>query len=238
MEKECLWLNRGFVSRMTKGRPWLCLKLATTLDGKIADRTGCSRWITGRDARRYVHQLRNTFDCVLVGGHTAVVDDPELTVRDVAGGRNPVRVIVDPELALSPSARVCNEGAGTQTIIFCGKNADLRLKEQFSGSVTVIPVSYRKDLEPALCLEEVMFELGRRGMNTVLCEGGGRLAASLLCNRLVDEVRWFIAPKLLGDREAVQAAAGNYPVALSDALALKDMHVEPVGEDILITGTL
>lgn len=110
LEGECRWLNRGFCSRITLSRPWVHLKMASTLDGRIADRDGQSRWITGPEARSYVHRLRNTVDVVIIGGVTAVIDDPELTVREIADGRDPLRVVIDPQLKTPPRRRLFDTG--------------------------------------------------------------------------------------------------------------------------------
>lgn len=107
LEQECHFLNRAFIKRVVKKLPWVVLKLATTLDGRIADRNGKSRWVTGTEARQFVHELRNRLDCVLVGRGTVQADDPSLTVREVSRSRDPARAVLDTNLSISPSSRIC-----------------------------------------------------------------------------------------------------------------------------------
>ena len=237
LEKECRWLNRGFVKRINTGLPWLCLKLAATLDGKIADREGSSRWISGPEARAHVHQLRNIMDCVLVGGTTARRDDPELNVRNTAGGRNPCRAVLDPNLELSPQSRLCQSGSGGQTTIFCLSTAHKLRADLFPEHVRIVPIDNDQALAGNLHLETVLRYLSADGNLTVLCEGGGKLAAALIAAGLVDELHWIASPSLLPDEQAVPAIAPLGEVTLGNALKLKSVAVSQLGQDILIQGT-
>src|SRR5262249_23490203 len=154
-------------------------------DGKIADRDGKSRWITGPEARHRVHELRDSFDCVLIGSATATKDDPSLNVRDVPGGRDPLRAVVDPRLSLSPTSRLCTEGTGGDTVLFCAGEALSERGKAYPTHVKVIEI----DCELAsshLDLAKVLGWLSEHGALSVLCEGGGRLAGRLLELGLVD----------------------------------------------------
>ncbi len=238
LEADCRWLNRGFVKKMTSGLPWLCLKLATTLDGKIADRTGSSRWISGPEARRHVHQLRNTLDCVLIGGATAQKDDPELNVRELDSARNPARAVICPELSISPSARICQVDSGVQTYIFCTAESLARRGHEFPKHVQLVAVEPDRQSAGRLDLRRVLVCLAESGLSTILCEGGGRLAGGLLKDGLVDEVHWIVSPKILGDTEAVPAIASAGSVLLNDANQLKEVSMKQLGADVLISGLL
>ncbi len=238
LEEECRWLNRGFVKRMSAGLPWLCLKLATTLDGKIADRTGTSRWISGAEARLHVHHLRDTMDCVLVGGATALSDDPELSVREVEGGRHPLRAVFDPDLSLPPSARLCLEGSGGPTVIFCSSDALKRSGSNYPEHVRLVSIERDRSSVGYLDLKEGLSWLAGEGNSTVLCEGGGRLSAGLLSAGLVDEVQWIVSPKILGDAEAIPAVSHLGEVLLSNARKLEKTTYTKLGEDLLVRGIL
>lgn len=232
LENESLFLNRAFVKRMTTGLPWVCLKLATTLDGKIADRHGSSRWITGAEARAYVHKLRNEYDAIMVGGNTAVKDDPQLNVRDIAGSRDPVRVVVDSQLSLRPEAKVCQKETGGKTIIFCGKEV-LAKCNGFPAEVELVGVGR---CEAGLDMKAILLALIERDVQTILCEGGSRLAGSLLQEELVDEVQWLIAPKLITDSKSISAIDNKFDVPLTSAVHLQEVKVKPLGSDVLIQG--
>ena len=237
LTNECRELNRAFFKHISSGMPWLTLKMAASLDGRIADRHGKSRWISGPEARHYVQCLRNTYDCVLIGGKTAVLDDPELNVREIQNGRDPHRAVVDPALKLSPQARLCKhkDGSKSWTVIFYDSSLAPQIPE-FPESVKLIDLA--EHAEPGRRLEEALRWLGSQGVLSVLCEGGGRMAASLLNARLVDELAWIIAPKVFSDSEAIPALAGTLFVPVDDCLQLLDPTYTQLGSDMLVTGKL
>ncbi len=237
MRDECYYLNRGFVSRVTKSLPWVVLKLATTLDGRIADRNGKSRWVTGTEARQYVHDLRNKIDCVLVGRGTVQADDPNLTVREVSRSRDPLRAVVDTNLSISPTARICKMGSSGRSLIFCSEQAKTDGGKKFPDSVELVATG-SSDNGGGLNLRAVLTALAEKGINTVLCEGGAALSASLLAEKLVDEVHWVVAPKILGDVEAKPGVASKHFVDLEQALELSSVRQTRLGDDILIQGLL
>lgn len=255
LENECAYLNRGFVKRIKTGLPWVCLKLATTLDAKIADRHGGSRWITGAEARHYVHELRNHFDAVLVGTNTALIDNPTLNVRDIENSRDPVKVLIDKDLRVSFEAKIYTQETTAKTLVITRddlsdrKLADLPLVELIGVPYLVskpnaknqesaegIPLRREEDKEKTretitLNLEEGLRQLVKRGINTVLCEGGGSLAGNMIDAELVDEIIWIVAPKLLHDPLAVPALGGRAR-RLEEAVSLHRVRIKNLGEDV------
>jgi diaminohydroxyphosphoribosylaminopyrimidine deaminase/5-amino-6-(5-phosphoribosylamino)uracil reductase len=233
LESECRWLNRGFCTRIGSNRPWVHLKMAVTLDGRIADREGQSRWITGPEARAYVHKLRNTSDVVIIGGATAAIDDPELTVREIAGGRDPLRVVIDTQLRLPPRRRLFDTG---RSAVFTA--IDKVPEESIFGASTKIVGMPSSESGEGIDLKAVLERLAEDGANEVLCEGGGRLAAAFLEADLVDEVHWFVAPVLLIDKEAKPSLSGRQPRKIGQALTLVKSETRAMGNDTLIHGLL
>ncbi len=236
MEDDCRWLNRAFIKHKTLGLPWVCLKLASTLDAKIADHRGTSRWISGPEARHYVHELRNTFDCVMVGGATAVKDDPQLNVRDVADSRNPLRAVVDTDLLVSPEAKICQPDTGGPTIIFCSAKAIRARGKRYPQHVKLVGLETATAISDQLDLPSAFEWLAQHNVMSVLVEGGSRLSGGLLKKNLIDELQWIIAPKLLGDVDAIPAIAGIGRVKLEDAWQLEKVTTRQLGSEILISG--
>lgn len=233
LEEECQWLNRGFFKHATTGRPWVSVKVAATLDGRIADRFGTSQWITGEDARKFVHQLRNQVDCILIGGRTARMDNPQLNVRGIVDYRNPKRAVLDTALQLDPEAKLCQKATGGPTTIFCSEKAVNDRGSLFGSHVKIVPLPPDPKGQGAIDLHAMFESLGKDGVQTVLCEGGGRLIGLLMQEGFVDEVLWFIAPKILGDSQAVSAISDPYPVPLADLTKMKLVEVRNLGEDLL-----
>ena len=239
MLKEASWLNRGFFKVKRTGRPWVILKLATTLDGKIADRFNSSKWITGEESRQLVHDLRNRLDCVLVGAGTARFDDPSLNVRGIENKRDPKRAVIDPSLSISPQSKLCRLDTGGDTILFCAPDVKESRSSEYPEHVKLIDVSEK---EPGsqrgqrhhLDLEKCLEHLAVQNVLTVLCEGGGKLAGSLLQSGLVDEIYWFYAPKILGDTEAVPAIAHEQPLSINSAAQFDLLEARVLGNDTLI----
>ena len=196
LEEACRKQHRGFLTVCALGRPFVMLKLASSLDGRIATASGESRWVTGPEARAKGHLLRSRVDAIVVGSRTALADDPELTAR--RGGRvvhRPVRVLIDSKLRVPPSARLFREGAD-RTWVLCGPKAGVRRRrvlEDLGARLIETPMRAGK-----LDLKRAAARLAREGLTEVLVEGGGSLAAALLRARLVDELHWFVAPRLLG----------------------------------------
>ena len=223
----CRELHRGFFSLCERGRPFVTLKLATSLDGRIATAAGESRWISGVAARRFAHRLRARSDAVMVGSGTALADDPALTAR--RGERvihRPVRVLVDSRLRVSPDSQLYRDLPGAPTFVLTRRGARGAARRAALGA-TVLPIPTRGD---GLDLEAALQALGAAGLTTLLVEGGGKLAAALLRARLVDELHWIQAPVLLGGD--ARPALGDLGLArLADAIRLESLQGRALGPD-------
>ena len=198
MAEQAGLLHAGYFNRVTNGRPLVTLKLAASLDGRVAARGGDSMWITGPEARRAGHALRAGHDAVMVGRNTACADDPRLTCR-LPGmeGASPVRVVADSGLRLETGARLVATAGTVPTWVVCANDADARRRKSLEErGVTVIPVE-RGD-NGQIAADALLRALGERGLTRLLVEGGPELAASLLADRLVDRMAWFHAPCLIG----------------------------------------
>ena len=195
---EAAQLNAGFFLRVRAGRPLVTLKLATSLDGRIATRTGASRWITGEAARRYAHHLRATHDAIVIGSGTALADDPSLTCRlPGLDDRSPVRVVLDRRLRLPPTSRLATTAREVPTWVVTRSGADPRrcvALERCGVEMLAVPAAAGS----TSAIERALAALAARGITRVLVEGGGTLAAALLRARLADRLVWFQAPVLIG----------------------------------------
>ncbi|MGR3495744.1 bifunctional diaminohydroxyphosphoribosylaminopyrimidine deaminase/5-amino-6-(5-phosphoribosylamino)uracil reductase RibD [Citreimonas sp.] len=218
----------GFFLRVDQGRPWLTLKLAFSLDGRIATATGESRWITGPDARRAVHALRAGHDAVMVGGGTARADDPALTVRGFGERRQPVRVAVSRHLDLPLMGQLARTAREVPLWVCHGPDVDKPLREAWSGlGARLLPCAVVAGRVDPLA---VLQALGAEGITRVFCEGGGQLAASLLAADLVDELQVFGAGVALGaEGQPGLGALGVERLAEAPRFALRS--VEAVGGD-------
>ncbi|MBI3808939.1 MAG: bifunctional diaminohydroxyphosphoribosylaminopyrimidine deaminase/5-amino-6-(5-phosphoribosylamino)uracil reductase RibD [Nitrospirae bacterium] len=229
-------LTEPYRTLITSGRPFVTLKVASTLDGKIATAKGESRWITGPAARKLVHQLRARADAIVTGIGTILADDPSLTARTGSvHGRTPLRIVFDPSLRISLRANVLKDRKAPTLIVttpqaILAKRAAL---QKIGAEVLVLP-SRRGRIQWRWLLSE----LGRRGIASLLIEGGAEVNASALREGVVDRVLFFLAPRMLGGRDAVGAIGGLSPAHLSDALHLKRTTVMRVGPDILVEGYL
>lgn len=230
LAEKCRYVNRAFLKAITSGIPWLALKMAMSLDGRIADRSGGSRYVSGAEARERVMNLRNRFDCVMIGANTARLDNPALDVRGVADSRNPLRVVIDPRLSLAPDARVF-ESEG-ETVIFTLAEA-AHVESNFSrNNARIVGLPGRENAQ--INLTDVLRRLKMDGVMSVLCEGGGKLAGALLEQGLVDELFWFVAPKMLIDEQALPVVASPRSRSLSEALQWEILDVDRLGSDVLI----
>lgn len=224
LEQEARRLNEVFIKYVTTKMPFVIAKAAMTLDGKIATRTGDSRWVTSAEARRMVHELRNQVDAILVGSRTVMLDDPSLTTR-LEQGKDPVRVIVDADEYLDAGRRVFRVKSGAPTWVAVPEG------REFSGADEVLHIPPGPSGLDLRCL---MHELAAREITSVLIEGGGTTHASAFEAGVVDKVLFFIAPKIVGGRDAITAVEGDGAARMSDAILLERMSVRPVGNDLLI----
>ena len=236
LEEACREQHRGFLSVLERGRPWLTLKLAASLDGRIATAAGESRWITSEAARAHVHRLRAGSDGILVGAGTVRADDPELTAR--RAGRvvhRPLRIVVDARLRVPPEARLLRAHP-ERTWIVCSESAPARRRRALEArGVRVLALPPGPDGRPPL--PAVLAALGAEGVGTVLCEGGGVLAAALLRAGLVDDLVWLLAPRLLGG-DARPALGPLGLERLADAPRLPHARARRIGEDLLVAARL
>jgi diaminohydroxyphosphoribosylaminopyrimidine deaminase / 5-amino-6-(5-phosphoribosylamino)uracil reductase len=235
LEDECRRLNAGFITRVTRGRPFATLKLALSLDGRIAAASGDSQWISSPASRALVHRWRREADAVMVGAGTVIADNPRLTCR-VAGGRDPVRVIVDGRLRCSPRARVFVERSVAPALLVTTAANVARARRRYgSARVEVIGCPARgAERGSEIDLRALMRELGRRGWCNVLVEGGARLAGSAFAAGIVDRVAFFVAPIVIG--AGTPAVEGLGFARVRDAIALGDLKVRRLGGDLLMEG--
>lgn len=237
LEAEARTLNAGFFSRTLKGRPFVTLKTASSMDGRIATHAGHSQWITGTPARARSHYMRAVHDAILVGSRTVMADDPALTCR-LPGieDQSPVRIVVDSSLQTPLTAKLIREARQVPTWFIVTAEGDKQRRQALEDTgVEVITVD--KDSNGYTDLKEGLEALAERGVNSVFVEGGGAVAASLLQAGLVDALAWFHAPKVIGgDGIAAIAALGIDTVA--DAPLFDLQSVRRVGEDVLVAMTV
>ncbi len=235
LEAECRAQHRGFLSVQERGRPFLALKLASSLDGRIATRTGASRWITGEASRGEVHRMRGRSDAVLIGSGTARADDPSLTAR--RGERithRPVRVLIDAGLQTPASLGMFQSAHEHATWVLCCDDADTQRANALE-TLGVRMIQLPRGDAGHIDLAAGMAQLAKEGLTEILVEGGGQLAAELLRRGLIDEVTWFLAPILLGGDG--RPALGELGVeAMAEALRLVDPRVRRFGPDLCLKG--
>lgn len=233
LQDELRKQNEVFFKWIEHKKPFVVLKAAMTLDGKIATATGQSKWITNETSRAYGYKLRDIYDGIMVGINTVIEDNPMLTAR-VDGGKNPIRIVVDSSLKIDINANVVQDKSA-KTIVATTDKADkdkiLKLQAQ---NVDVIVVD--KDENDKVDIEKLLNILGQQNICSILVEGGATLSGSFVAKKLVDKVYFFIAPKIIGGKEAKTPVAGTGILNLQEALTLKDIQIEKLEEDILIIG--
>lgn len=235
-EYEAQRLIAPFTKLQTTGRPFVHAKWAMSLDGRIATRLGNSRWISGEESRRIVHDLRGRMDAVLVGIGTALADNPLLTTRP-PGPRVATRVIVDSRARLPVESQLVRTCRQAPLLVIAGPHADAeRIAALQQAGVEVLVLAEEQAGRPSL--STVMNELGSRQMTNVLVEGGTSVLGSLFDHRLVDMVHVFIAPRIIGGEDAWPPVGGHGAEALSDAFHLADPEVRRIGADVYICGRI
>lgn len=224
--------NEKYLHFMRTRRPFVHLKCAVSLDGKVATRSGDSRWITGPEARRRVHELRHEYDAIMIGSGTAEQDDPVLTDRSGLPRRRPlVRIVLDERLRLSPSCELVGTASDVPLIVFTGEDAEeSKIDSMRAYGVDVISSGTRD-------LTSILKGLGRqRSIQSVFIEGGPTLAASFIEAGLINKVSFFVSPKIIGGIDAPSAIGGSGVDVVRQALTLRDVKIQQHGEDIEITG--
>lgn len=230
LEKEARELNRAFFHWIRHRRPFVTLKSASSLDGKIATRIGESKWITGPEARAAGHRLRAEVDAIAVGIGTVLADNPHLTAH--GRGRNPVRVIFDSRLHTPPKARCVDAAAPTWILTGTARKGRAFQKKPH---VRLQAIARGKG---GLNISAALKWLGGEGITHLLVEGGGTLNGAFLAAKAVDELVWFVAPKIIGGTDARAAVAGQGVFHLAEAHRLKNAQVTRIGDDLCIRGSL
>lgn len=233
MAYEASALNEKYILLMNEKRPFVHLKLAVSLDGRIATRTGDSKWITGEQSRARVHELRHEYDAILVGVGTALHDDPLLTDRSGKVRRRPlVRVVLDNELSLSSTSNLSRTARESPVIVFCTENVD----QARVDALKELGVEIFRSKEGPRDMGGVLKVLAGRSIQGVFVEGGATIAGAFLDAGLVDKVSFFIAPIIIGGSDAPVAIRGAGAERLVDAVNLQDISITPHGRDVEITG--
>ncbi len=229
LEEEATALNKVFFHYISTGLPYVTLKSATSLDGKIATVAGESKWITGEGARKDVHQFRHTHDAILVGVNTVIKDNPSLTTRLETGGKNPIRVILDSKLRAPLEAGIFNDKAA-ETIIVTGIDAGPERERQFlERGIEIIKLDTVK-----VGIKDMLKKLGKRGITSLYVEGGAEVHGSFLKEEAFQRVITYIAPKLIGGKNAPAAYGGEGIPRLEDTVPLEIVDVKQIGQDIRI----
>jgi diaminohydroxyphosphoribosylaminopyrimidine deaminase / 5-amino-6-(5-phosphoribosylamino)uracil reductase len=237
-ETEAQQLNAPYLKLVTTGRPWIIAKWAMTLDGKIATRSGYSKWISGEAARQVVHQLRSRVDAILIGRKTAQLDDPLLTARleNDSPPRVATRIVLDSMAGLPSFSQLVRTAPQHPTLIAAGPDASEKdLRRLAAAGCEVLPFAPPSRYERLI---QLLDELGRRRMTNVLVEGGSNLLGSLFDAGQIDEVHVFIAPKLFGGIRARSPIRGAGIEQISDALTLEGRQMQMLGDDIYLSGRI
>jgi diaminohydroxyphosphoribosylaminopyrimidine deaminase/5-amino-6-(5-phosphoribosylamino)uracil reductase len=234
LEAEAQRLNEKFVKYVTTGLPFVHLKTACSLDGRIATRTGESKWITGVAARAAAQALRHAYDAILVGIGTVLADDPLLTDRTGLARHRPLaRVVLDTRLRIPLDSQLAQTAREFPLLVFANQIEARRRALLEARGVNVIACELQ---DGRLALSQVLRELGTRQLASVIVEGGAEVAGALVENRLLDKASFFLAPKIIGGRAAFPAIGGGGFERLSEALQLRDVTVTPHGADFELTG--
>lgn len=234
LEKECEELNKIFFYYVSQGLPYVMMKYAMTLDGKIATSAGQSKWITGEIARQKVHQDRSRFMAIMIGVETLILDDPQLSVR-LENGKNPIRIICDTHLRSPLASKIVSTATEIPTIIATAESDPEKQAPFLKVGCEIILVSC---LEGRLNLKELTKKLGEKGIDSIILEGGGTLNASALKAGVVQKVQTYIAPKIFGGKEAPSPVEGHGIEQPNQAYLLERPQITHLGEDILLESEL
>ena len=233
LEDQCKKLNEVFMKYIVEKQPFVIMKSAMSLDGKIAAPSGESKWITGEEARNSVHKLRDEVSAIMVGVNTVIKDNPELTCR-LEGGKNPIRIIIDSTLRIPMESKIIKGADITPTIIAAAEGADKdKISLLESKGVKVI---ITKAKNHSVDLKDLMNKLGELKIDSILLEGGAALNFSALEEGIVDKVQIYIAPKLIGGEESKTPVGGKGIELLKDAFRVEKLTACFIGEDILLEG--
>jgi diaminohydroxyphosphoribosylaminopyrimidine deaminase/5-amino-6-(5-phosphoribosylamino)uracil reductase len=235
-ENEARELNQIFCKFIKTGKPFVTMKYAATMDGRIATQNGDARWISNEISRQHVHQMRHANDAILVGIGTVIKDNPSLTTRLTDNtGKDPIRIIVDTHLRIDPEATVLTQKSQSKTIIACAEEMSKKRGNLYQQShVSVLPVPLKN---MRIDLDYLMTSLGEMNITSVLIEGGSRIHSSAIQAGIVDQVCCFIAPKILGG-DGCPVCQGDAPLEMKHAVPVKNIRVQRFDDDIMIQGLL
>jgi len=237
-EEAARQLNEVFVKHVVTKKPFVLLKCAATLDGRIATKTGDARWITGPSARAYVHKLRHWLDGIMVGINTVKADDPSLTTRlENQTGKDPVRIILDTHLSIDEDARVLNLSGRGDTMVVTGP---LTLSDQAKKQAHIEKKGARVitgELKNGqIAMAPLMTQIGAMGITGVMVEGGAKVIGTALKAGIVDKVAFFYGPKILGGDDGIPICAGAGPDRMNDSLRVSDINIKRFDDDVMIEG--
>jgi diaminohydroxyphosphoribosylaminopyrimidine deaminase/5-amino-6-(5-phosphoribosylamino)uracil reductase len=234
-EVQARKLNEVFNTYVSTGLPFVIAKCAATLDGRIATQTGDSKWVTGEAARRYVHRLRHAVDAIMVGINTVRKDDPSLTTRlEDRVGKDPLRIILDTHLSISPDAKVLRQESAADTLLIAARTVAPSKKAAFEkAGVRVIEAALKQN---QIDMAALMTQLGAMEITSLLIEGGSQVLGSAFRAGIVDKVQFFFAPKILGGDDGIPICSGPGAELMDQSIALKDIVVQRFDDDVLIEG--
>ena len=234
-EKTARKQNEIFIKYVTTKRPFVLIKCAATLDGRIATKTYDSKWVTSAESRKFVHELRHEYDAIMVGINTVNKDNPSLTARlDFKKAKNPVRIILDTKLAISENAKLLN--AASDIFIITGNSVSDTKKEKIKKKGARVIESPVKD--GFIDLYSLMDWLGTRGITSILIEGGSKVIASAFRAGIVDKINFFYGSRILGGDDGIPICSGSGPALMKDCIPVTDINVRQFGNDVLIEGYL
>ncbi len=234
LEAPCRDLNEAYNFAIVHRRPYVVLKLATSLDGRIATRTGQSQWITGEAARARGRALRAELDGIMVGAQTALTDDPMLTAR-IKGAPDPVRIVMDSQLRISARSQLVQTARTVPTLVLTTRAAPQKRRERLEA-LGVEVLTIKKTRQGQVDPKAALTALYAHGLNSILLEGGATLAGAFVDAKLINKVVAFIAPVLIGGRDAPGGLGGRGPARLEDALRLSNPRYEAIGPDMMLVG--
>ncbi len=235
LKEECEMLNRDFNHWIQKRMPYVIVKVAQSIDGNIATKTGESQWISGEASRRLSQRLRAESDAILVGINTVLQDNPRLSVRHLKKTHQPVKVILDSRLRISSKAQIFSKASPGPVILAVTRKAGKAKQNLFKGKAEILAV---REKNGKIDLRALLSLLAKRGILRVLIEGGGEVIGEAFSEKLVQEIYFFIAPKIIGGSEARRSVAGKGIARLKDAFKIRQLKIERIGEDFLIHGRL
>jgi len=233
-EDEAKKLNEIFIKYIRTRLPFVIVKCAATLDGRIATRTGDSKWVSCETSRRFVHQLRHATDAIMVGIGTVKKDNPALTTRLDNKGKDPVRIILDTHLSVPEDAKVLKNDSDAETFVITGNNIQPDKKSKIASKKVKIIESPLK--EGRIDFASLMSQLGSLGITSILIEGGSQVIASAFAAKIVDKIIFFYAPKILGGDDGVPICKGKGPALMKDSIQIRDINIRRFDDDVMIEG--